>query len=66
MFTVICWCTAYNMILGCNKYWEACNAYFLYMSCYYIVAIFIDMNLQKWIDISLFELFSHALTHVYY
>ena len=65
MFTVICWCTSYNMLLGCTKYWESCHAYFLYMICYYIVAIFIDMNLQKWINISLFELFSHALKHVY-
>ena len=66
MFTVICWCTSYNMLLGCTKSWEACHAYFLFIICYYIVVIFIDMNFQKWINISLFELFSHALKHVYY
>ena len=65
MFTVICWCTSYNMLLSCTKYWEACHAYLLYMICYYTFAIFIDMNLQNWINISLFELFSYALKHVY-
>ena len=56
MFTVICWCNSYNLLLGCTTSCEACCEYFLYMICYYIVAILIDMNSKKWINISLFEL----------
>ena len=56
MFTAICWCTSYAIILGCNKYREAFNPYFLYMVFHSIVAILIDLNSQKLIDISFFQL----------
>ena len=44
------------MLLGCTIYWESCHAYFLYMICYAIFDIIIDLHLQDWIKISLFEL----------
>ena len=50
IFTAIRWCTLYELLLGCNPSWEACNAY-KYMICYAIVAILVDHNLQKWINI---------------
>ena len=56
MFTVVCWCTSCDLILGCTLSWESYHAYFLYMICYAIVAILIDLNSQKCINVSLFEL----------
>ena len=36
--------------------WEDCNQYLLYMICYAIFIILVDLYSHKWIDISLFEL----------
>ena len=54
MFNRIFGCNWYNMPLGCTIYWVACHAYLLYMICYAIVAILVDLSSQKWINISLF------------
>ena len=56
MFTVVCWCTSNNLLLGCTIYWGSYYAYFLYMIIYAIVTILIDFHSQKWINISLFGL----------
>ena len=52
MFTAICFCTSYNMLLGCATSWESCHAYFLYIICYYIVSTLVFMHQQKWINTS--------------
>ena len=56
MVTTICLCTSYNILLGCATYWESCHAYFLYIICYSIVVILIDLHSQRWINILFFEL----------
>ena len=63
IFTAIRWCALYEILLGCNPSWEACNAY-KYIICYAIVAILVDLNLKKWINIFKKDL-SHALKHTY-
>ena len=66
MFTEIGWCTSYDLLLGCNKSWESCHAYFLYIICYTIVAILADLHSKKWINISLFELVVTCIeTHIF-
>ena len=57
MFTVICFCTSYYMLLGYTPSWEVCHEYLLYIICYDIVAILVDLNEQNWMNISFFELF---------
>ena len=65
MFTAICWCTSYNIILGCTPFWEDCYAYFLYIIFNAIVATLIDLHSKKLINISLFELFVTCIeTHI--
>ena len=57
ILTAICYCNLYYLLLGCNPYWEACRSYILYIICYSIVAILVDLNPQKWITVFLFESF---------
>ena len=52
----MCLCTSYNLLLGCATYWEYCYAYFLYIICYAIFAILVELHSQYWINISLFGL----------
>ena len=56
MVTVICLCTSYDLLLGCATSWESCHAYLLYIICYSIVVILVDLHSKKWMNISLFEL----------
>ena len=56
MVTAIFLCTSYNWLLSCTTSWASCHAYFLYIISYSIVVVLVDLNSQKWIDISLFEL----------
>ena len=66
MFTAICWCNSYNLILGCTPSGEGYNTYFLYMIYYAIVAVFTELHSQKWIRISLFELVVTCIeTHIF-
>ena len=46
MVNVIFLCTSYNLILGCATSWEFCHAYFLYIICYTIFAILVELNSQ--------------------
>ena len=44
------------------------HAYLLYMICYAVFTILIDLHSQKWMNTSLFEFtiyLSHALKHIY-
>ena len=56
MVTVICLCTSYVMLLDCATFWGSCHTYFLYIICYSVVFILVDLHSQKWIKILLFEL----------
>ena len=59
----ICVCT--NLVVNVI-YMESCHAYLLYMICYAIVAILVDMHPQKWMNISLFELLVTCIeTHIF-
>ena len=55
MVTAIFQGTSYDLLLGWATSWESCRAYFLYIICYSIVVILIDLHSKKWINISLFE-----------
>ena len=66
IFTEICWCSSYNVILGCTTSWEYCHAYVLYILCYPIFFVLVDLHSQKCIDISLFELVVTCIeTHIF-
>ena len=66
MVTAKWMCTSYNWILGCATYWASCNKYFLYIIGYYVVVTLVELNSQKWIDISLFELVvKHMEAHIF-
>ena len=56
IFTVIYLCTSCDLLLVCIPYWGSCHAYFLYILCCSVISILDDLNSQKWINISLFEL----------
>ena len=66
MFTEICLCTSYNLILGCATYCESNHAYFLYIICY---AVFCQSLLTYTHNSGLTYLclnwFSYALKHIY-
>ena len=38
MFTEICFCTLYNLLLGCTTYKEYCYMYLLYIIYYFTVS----------------------------
>ena len=66
MVNVICLCTSYVLILGCDASWEACHSYFLYILCYSVVVILIELPSQNRINILLFELFFTCIeTHIF-
>ena len=44
MFTLMCLCPSYDILLVCTPYWEACHTYFLYIICYAAVSILVDLN----------------------
>ena len=44
MFTAICLCNQYDLLLGCTTYLESCNTNFVYMVCYATVFIIIELN----------------------
>ena len=46
MDTAICFCTSYDLLLGCDKSWEYCHVYFLYIICCSIVAILVGLHSQ--------------------
>ena len=54
--TAIFLCTSYDLILGCAAFWELCYTYFLYIVCYPIFVIIVDLHSKRWINISFFEL----------
>ena len=54
MVTTICLCTSYVPLLGCATSWESWHAYFLYIICYPIVVILVELHSQNCINISLF------------
>ena len=56
IFTLICWYPSYDLILGCTTYCDAWYEYFLYMLCYAVFTVVVNLYLQQWINISLFEL----------
>ena len=56
MVTAICFFTLYDKLLGCATSWESCHAYLLYIGCYDIFIILVDLHSQYWIKISLFKL----------
>ena len=56
IFTVVSWFTSYNILLGCNLYWEYFHSYFPYIICYSIVAILVDLYQKKKINLPLFGL----------
>ena len=65
MFNAIRWFTSYDLLIGYTLSWEYFHTYFLYMVCYSIVAILVDIHSQKWINISLFGLVSKFIeTHI--
>ena len=56
MVTEIYLCTSYDLLLGCATSWESCHAYVMYIICYLVVVILVDLHSQKWINTSLFGL----------
>ena len=66
MVNAICLCTSCVLLLGFGASWESCNTYFLYIICYSVVVILIDLHSKNWINISLFELFFTCIeTHIF-
>ena len=43
MFTAVCLCNSYVLLLGCATSWESCHAYYLYTISYAIFTILVDM-----------------------
>ena len=65
MFTAIYCCILYYMLLVCTPYLKAFNSHLMYMICYIIVAILIDLHPKKWINTYLFELVVTCIeTHI--
>ena len=66
MINVICLCTSYYPLLGWATYWESFHEYSLYIICYSVVVILIDLHSQKCLNISLFELVVTGIeTHIF-
>ena len=66
MFAMVYWFTSYDMLLGCTPSSKACHTCFFCMICYTIVAIFIGLHEQKWINKSGFELFFTCIeSHIF-
>ena len=56
MDTLIYVCTSYDLLLCCSTYWEYFHSYCLYMICYAIFDILVDLHSQLWIHKYFFEL----------
>ena len=66
MVTETCLCNSYNWLLGCATFLESHHAHLLFIIGYYIVVILVELNSQKWIVISLFELVVKCIkTHIF-
>ena len=46
MVTAVCLCTSYDLLLCCATSWESYHAYLLYIICYAIFAILVDLHSQ--------------------
>ena len=68
MFTEICVCDLYTILLGCTPYWEYLHSYLLYIIFYDTSTIIIDLHLKQFINTCLFGFaiyLSHALKRIY-
>ena len=61
MVTAICLCTSYYLLHGCTTYRESCHEFLLFIVCYAIFAILVELNSQYWINIYLFGLVSTCI-----